>query len=395
MSCDKNTEATPVCSKDNCQCQGALVGANLCHGALHAYSELQTLGFCNSEVRWKPNFCQGVQNANPIHHLLGGCKNGARYEPNFRTLRAHSTLMSLEDFSGSVPCESNVKNNVSENVKENVSENVSNKVLHVQPEFKSLRDCVSGVRCELVLENTLEDCQAISEKRNSDSSNDNDSTRKRTKSNYYEIRKILLIVPLQFSYTKDKLSMRKDNIIQLISADCTFIPKSSRELLNQGKFSIENLLENPGNLGEVIATRWNQNYILHLIVQNTKNERPKIDTVENCISALKIVMEQLGIKTASLSKGKDEYSRNFWALIENNLRDKFANENYEFTICSGEIHLPPPNERMNIIREYHNSVVGAINNNKTKVVHPNKLKIAHIRPDINQDISENEDPNEL
>ncbi|KAH0552453.1 hypothetical protein KQX54_010268 [Cotesia glomerata] len=242
MSCDKNTEATPVCSKDNCQCQGALVGANLCHGALHAYSELQTLG----------------------------------------TLRAHSTLMSLKDFSGSVPCESNVKNNVSENVKENVSENVSNKVLHVQPEFKSLRDRVSGVRCELVLENTLEDCQAISEKRNSDSSNDNDSTRKRTKSNYYEIRKILLI---------------------LISADCTFIPKSSRELLNQGKFSIENLLENPGNLGEVIATRWNQNYILHLIVQNTKNERPKIDTVENCISALKIVMEQLGIKTASLSKG--------------------------------------------------------------------------------------------
>ncbi|KAH0540258.1 hypothetical protein KQX54_015126 [Cotesia glomerata] len=220
-----------------------------------------------------------------------------------------------------------------------MSSYVSNKVLHVQPEFKSLRDCVNGVRCELDLENTLEDSQAISEKRNSDSSNDNDSTRKRTKSNYYEIRKILLIVPLQFSYTKDKLSMRKDNIIQLISADCTFIPKSSRELLNQGKFSIENLLENPGNLGEVMATRWNQNYILHLIVQNTKNERPKIDTVENCISALKIVMEQLGIKTASLSK--------------------------------------------------------AINNNKTKVVHPNKLKIAHIRPDINQDIIENEDPNEL
>ncbi|KAH0552544.1 hypothetical protein KQX54_012138 [Cotesia glomerata] len=207
MSCDKNTEVTPVCSKDNCQCQGALVGANLFHGALHAYSELQTLGFYNSEVRWKPNFCQGVQNANPIHHLLGGCKNGARYEPNFRTLRAHSTLMSLEDFSGSVPCESNVKNNVSENVKENVS----NKVLHVLPEFKFLRDCVSGVRCELVLENTLEDCQAISEKRNSDSSNDNDSTRKRTKSNYYEIRKILLIVPLQFSYTKDKLNRNAKN----------------------------------------------------------------------------------------------------------------------------------------------------------------------------------------
>ncbi|CAD6208582.1 GSCOCG00012742001-RA-CDS [Cotesia congregata] len=101
MSCGKNTEATPVCSKDNCQCQGALVGANqcqgalvganLCHGALHAYLELQTLGFCNSEVRWKPNFCQGVQN------------------PNFRTLRAHSTLMSFEDCSGSAPCESNVK----------------------------------------------------------------------------------------------------------------------------------------------------------------------------------------------------------------------------------------------------------------------------------------------
>ncbi|CAG5110734.1 Protein of unknown function [Cotesia congregata] len=162
MSCGKNTEATPVCSKDNCQCQGALVGANLCHGALHAYLELQTLGFCNSEVRWKPNFCQGVQNANPIHHLLGGCKM-ERGMSQISGLCGHIQHSCLLKTVVAVRLASQMSSNVK--LRQVMLSYVSNKVLHVQPEFKSLRDCVNGVRCELDLENTLEDCQAISEKK--------------------------------------------------------------------------------------------------------------------------------------------------------------------------------------------------------------------------------------
>ncbi|KAH0567957.1 hypothetical protein KQX54_016771 [Cotesia glomerata] len=94
-------------------------------------------------------FCQGVQNADPIHHLLGGCKME----------RGMSQISGLcGHIQHSCPWKTVVAVCLASQISSNVSENVRNKVLHVQPEFKSLENCVSGVRCEFDLENTLEDC---------------------------------------------------------------------------------------------------------------------------------------------------------------------------------------------------------------------------------------------
>ncbi|KAH0534941.1 hypothetical protein KQX54_010581 [Cotesia glomerata] len=95
---------------------------------------------------------------------------------------------------------------------------------------------------------------------------------KRVKLDETLIRSIFINTPSYVTTTRDKISMRKDNLVHFTSVDGTFLPETSRDLLNQSKFSVREIINNAEEPGTAIASRWNDHFVFHLIIKRTSDD---------------------------------------------------------------------------------------------------------------------------
>ena len=80
--------------------------------------------------------------------------------------------------------------------------------------------------------------------------------------------------------------------------------------------------------------------------------------IETASKSLKIIVDDLKISNFSISKVDYNMDNYDWIYIEHLLRMIFNDKKYHTTICSGDIMIPVEFERANIVKEYHESLVG-------------------------------------
>ena len=76
------------------------------------------------------------------------------------------------------------------------------------------------------------------------------------------------------------------------------------------------------------------------------------------MQALKLAMKQTRTRTIRVSKVNDRLDNISVNIIRDTIRKKFIGEDVTFTICSGEVQIPLPEQRRSIIKEFHSSLTG-------------------------------------
>ncbi|KAH0544262.1 hypothetical protein KQX54_002129 [Cotesia glomerata] len=170
---------------------------------------------------------------------------------------------------------------------------------------------------------------------------------KETKLDDPPVRLILTNNPSYVTTTRDKLSMRKDNLVHFTSTDGTFLSESSRDLLKQNKITMRQIANNAEEPGTAIAS----------------HDNIDLENISNSVLSLKYLLEHLQIKTVSIPKGKNGLNETQWSYFVKGIKQQFLNDGRTFTFCIGDIRFPPERERPNIIREYHESVISGIQAN--------------------------------
>ena len=94
-------------------------------------------------------------------------------------------------------------------------------------------------------------------------------------------------------------------------------------------------------------------------------------------------MENLKIKTASISRGNTEINHEGWFKIRNIIRDIFAETDIIITICGDEVVIPDPAIRQKIIQENHESPFAG-HKGVTKTY--NKIRQRYFRINMKKDV---------
>ena len=163
----------------------------------------------------------------------------------------------------------------------------------------------------------------------------------------------------KMNYSKDKLHMRNDNLINFASIDGKISSKVTQELIDKNKLSKNKIIVPDTKIGDALGSKYKcSNYTFNLIIKNSFNDIPDLINIETAIKSLKIMLDDLKITSFSVSKTENDIDCINWFYIENLLKKIFNNIKYKITICSGDIMIPVEFERANIIKEYHESLVG-------------------------------------
>ena len=151
---------------------------------------------------------------------------------------------------------------------------------------------------------------------------------------------------------RDNFIMRKDNLIIFTTQTGEPCDKGARMLAEQGRLPrIEN-----ATLGRAKLISDKNRYIIALIIKERVSETIGRQLITEAIAALLSVINELGLTTASLCKG--DIDRVSWGKIRDILDDTFNNHSAKITICTNKISTPPIDDRLRILKEYHDSATG-------------------------------------
>lgn len=142
-----------------------------------------------------------------------------------------------------------------------------------------------------------------------------------------------LLKPL-IQNSSDKLVMRDDNKINFISVDCILTTPVGREMMNEGMFILQNLKREDPELGQVVVSQHQRNYIFHMFVREKFDSNVFTKHIELAMMALKQATEALDVKTFSVSRNGNGLDKISWILIEKMFRAHFGGEEYQITICA-------------------------------------------------------------
>ena len=151
---------------------------------------------------------------------------------------------------------------------------------------------------------------------------------------------------------RDNFIMRKDNLIIFTTQTGEPCDKGARMLAEQGRLPrIEN-----ATLGRAKLISDKNRYIIALIIKERVSETIGRQVITEAIAALLSVINELGLTTASLCKV--DIDRVSWGKIRDILDDTFNNHSAKITICTNKISTPPVDDRLRILKEYHDSATG-------------------------------------
>lgn len=155
--------------------------------------------------------------------------------------------------------------------------------------------------------------------------------------------------------TSSPFSRRNDNLVVMATTSQQPFDKGASELSKIGRLPpLDDMMLGRARVFPSIHPG------RHLIILPVK-ERPSIhidhSILNECFSSLLDVVTELCLPTVSIAKTKtlDTLS---WDAVMTSLRTALAERPIKITICNDECVAPPTHERMNIIRENHESASG-------------------------------------
>ena len=80
--------------------------------------------------------------------------------------------------------------------------------------------------------------------------------------------------------------------------------------------------------------------------------------IESVVVTLKSAMVDLNLKTFSLSRKGNGFNRFPWGTIELIFRTYFGAGDYSITVCTGQVTIPPVDQRLHIVKVNHDSIAG-------------------------------------
>ena len=155
--------------------------------------------------------------------------------------------------------------------------------------------------------------------------------------------------------------MRNDNLLVFIPADCKITSETGQELIVSNRIIYNDLKrEDPKNLrvGNVIVIKYENYSVFHAVIKETFDSRPYLSDISNTLWALKHAMNELQVKTISVSTIGNVLYHISWPCIESKLRELFGQLDYKISVCYGEREIPLETDRQKIIHEHHCSTTG-------------------------------------
>ena len=157
---------------------------------------------------------------------------------------------------------------------------------------------------------------------------------------------------------KDKLWTRDDHILNFASCDCVLTTPINRDLLSKGLIKLADLKSEKPEVGHVICLKNRKYYIYNLFVKEKFDDKIYLKNIETCFDTLKMALEKMKYQTFSIAREGNGFDKFPWNWIEKSLRSLFGIGDYRITVCTGEIIIPPKEDRIKIFEENHDGVTG-------------------------------------
>ena len=162
----------------------------------------------------------------------------------------------------------------------------------------------------------------------------------------------LLITSVE--YSRDQLLMRKDNVAHFMYVDCEISTPVCQQLVDLEMINIEKLKKEPIGIGAVVQTNLSNGKIIYsLFIKEKSNKVATAAIIVQCLESLRTAMIEEKVNSVSISKFGDGLEKNHWLTIEITLRVRWKTAIPKLIICTGDVVIPPPNDRLGIIHETH------------------------------------------
>lgn len=194
-------------------------------------------------------------------------------------------------------------------------------------------------------------------------------------------------VPLvpSLTFTRDPLFCQRDTLVHFLPLDFNFITESTQKLIEQNLFTLEFLQRYQVGIGDALAFKINNKPLVLLFFKHNVTDCLDLRHIETCIKSLKVFLDSQNLNKFSISKDLDSFSNTEWNFVENSIRINFNDPKYKVTVCSGERLVPPESERLQILKENHDSVIGG-HRGKFKML--DIIKERFTWPGLRKDISQ-------
>ena len=136
------------------------------------------------------------------------------------------------------------------------------------------------------------------------------------------------------SYSKDKVTMGKGTVAHFVSSDGLAESEINKDLIKNQLFDVEGLQSEQPKPGDTVVYSKKNRYIFSMVVKNKKNDKVFLNFISNNLDFIS------------------------WVSVEQILQQHFKDSGLHIAICSGEVISPPFHKRDEIIKEFHESVVG-------------------------------------
>ena len=160
------------------------------------------------------------------------------------------------------------------------------------------------------------------------------------------------------SYSKDKVTMGKGNVAHFVSSDGLAESEINKDLIKNQLFDVEGLQSEQPKPGDTVVYSKKNRYIFSMVVKHKKNDKVFLNFISSAILALRNAMETLGVKNVKISSKGNNLDFISWVSVEQILQQHFKDSGLHIAICLGEVISPPFHKRDEIIKEFHESVVG-------------------------------------
>ena len=158
--------------------------------------------------------------------------------------------------------------------------------------------------------------------------------------------------------TRDPLTLVRSNWAHFIAADCVLSTAIGRTLLDLEYVDSTSLLQACPTRGQVIVSRVGSFVIFSVVIRDNHFDSLTPEDLYRPMLSLKTALKETDIKTVRVSQTEDGLDGLPMSALKNTIRSVFSDSDVSFTLCTGEIQVPPAEHRKRIIREYHASLVG-------------------------------------
>ena len=125
---------------------------------------------------------------------------------------------------------------------------------------------------------------------------------------------------------------------------------------------IEKLKDEPIGVGAIVQTKLFTGKIIYsLFIKEQSDEIATAAVIVQCLDSLRSAMIEEKINSVSISKTGDGLEKIHWLPIEITLREHWKTGPPKLTICTGEVIISLPDNRLGIISEAHDSAIGGHN----------------------------------